>query len=448
MAASLDVEDPIKALLAAIQEDKQDIAQSILEQKNGDDSLDITKVKDFQGSTLLHHAVWYGRIQAVKLLLDHKKDKQTIDVNVRNNADITPLDIAINKENTSLVRLLLKKGANPNVKDLDGGTPVHLAASEGKHEILELLLRHGGDMTLKDNQGWTPLQYAVHNCHIRSVQLLVHRGADIHVRDINGGTLLHLASDCVPTNERHTVEDQQEMLEYLIIAGLDINSKNELRWTPLHYSVHHCNLEILKFLLANNAEVNTKAQHNATPLHTAAAEGDLTIVKFLLLKGANMNSKDVQGVLPEHVAAQCGHLAVHEFLLRLRYSETPEQVTFSEHDFVSFFFCVHYLFLNPEMCSVNLKDLRGRTFLHYACQKGYGALAVFLVNQGANIYAKDKDGKTPVEYAGENGHYHLLYFLIEREEMREAEEEMEQEILREREEEEKKRHKRPMSMIA
>lgn len=442
MATSLDVEDPIKQLIAAIQEDKHDVATSLLDQKNGDETLDITKIKDFQGSTLLHHAVWYGRIQAVKLLLE-KQGKQAIDVNVKNNADITPLDIAINKNMTSLVRLLLKKGADPNIKDLDGGTPVHLAASEGKHEILELLLRHGGDLNIKDKQGWTPLQYAVHNCHIRSVQLLLHRGADINVRDINGGTLLHLASDCVPTNEKHTVEDQQEMLEYLIIEGLDINSKNELRWTPLHYSVHHSNLEILKFLLANNAEVNTKAQHNATPLHTAAAEGDLTIVKFLLLKGADMNSKDVQGILPEHVAAQCGHLAIYEFLLRLRYSEHPQSVQFCEHDFVSFFFCMHYLFLNPEMCTVNLKDRQGRTFLHFACQYGHGDLAVFLVNQGANIYAKDKKGKTPVELAGENGHYRLLYYLIEREELRVAEEELQKEIA-----EESTKRKRPMSMIA
>lgn len=446
MAASLEVDDPITQLLAAIKEDKQDIATSLLEQKNGDESLDITKIKDFQGSTLLHHAVWYGRIQAVKMLLEQKPGKQVIDVNVKNDADITPLDIAINKNMTSLVRLLLKKGATPNIKDVDGGTPVHLAASEGKHEILELLLRHGGDLNIKDKQGWTALQYAVHNCHIRSVQLLLHRGADINVRDINGGTLLHIASDCVPTNEKHTVEDQQEMLEYLIIEGLDINSKNELRWTPLHYSVHHSNLEILKFLLANNAEVNTKAQHNATPLHTAAAEGDLTIVKFLLLKGADMNSKDVQGILPEHVAAQCGHLSIYEFLLRLRYSEHPQYVQFTEHDFVSFFFCMHYLFLNPEMCSTNLKDRKGRTFLHDACQNGHGDLAVFLVNQGANIYVKDKEGRTPVELAGENGHYRLLYYLIESEALRQEAEELQKEIVQESTNTVNKR-KRPMSMI-
>ena len=52
----------------------------------------------------------------------------------------TPLHMAAAKGHTEVVKLLLAKGAQPDVKAKDGSTPLHLAAEGGFKDIVELLL--------------------------------------------------------------------------------------------------------------------------------------------------------------------------------------------------------------------------------------------------------------------------------------------------------------------
>ncbi len=58
-----------------------------------------------------------------------------------------PLHVAIDKENTECVKLLLEAGADPNATDNDAYTPLYLAAREGNVECTKLLLEAGADPT-------------------------------------------------------------------------------------------------------------------------------------------------------------------------------------------------------------------------------------------------------------------------------------------------------------
>jgi ankyrin repeat protein len=57
-------------------------------------------------------------------------------------------------------RMLLSRGANPNIPDDRGWTAIHQAASRGNVKILEDLIAAGGDLTRRDNSGHTPLDIA------------------------------------------------------------------------------------------------------------------------------------------------------------------------------------------------------------------------------------------------------------------------------------------------
>ena len=57
----------------------------------------------------------------------------------------TDLHSAAFEGDAERVRELLKKGADPNVRDEDGDTPLHDAASVGHVNVVRLLLEHGAD---------------------------------------------------------------------------------------------------------------------------------------------------------------------------------------------------------------------------------------------------------------------------------------------------------------
>lgn len=78
----------------------------------------------------------------------------------------------------SVARLLLEKGADPNVRDYAGRGSVYLAAQSGKVELLRWLLGPSNaaieDATLRRS---TPLFAAVVRGHLEVIEELLNRGA-------------------------------------------------------------------------------------------------------------------------------------------------------------------------------------------------------------------------------------------------------------------------------
>ena len=64
-----------------------------------------------------------------------------------------------------VVEVLLKRGADVEVKGSRGATPLAAAAGFGMKEIVELLLAHGADPTATDDFGFTPVQHAEKRRH-------------------------------------------------------------------------------------------------------------------------------------------------------------------------------------------------------------------------------------------------------------------------------------------
>jgi len=67
-----------------------------------------------------------------------------VDVNQTNSEGLTPLLAALKNEDVSIARLLLEKGANPNVRDAQGQTALWFASyQERSPELVALLLQRG-----------------------------------------------------------------------------------------------------------------------------------------------------------------------------------------------------------------------------------------------------------------------------------------------------------------
>ena len=68
-----------------------------------------------------------------------------------------------------------------DVADVDGDTALHLCVRRGNNEILALLMRKGANPDLKNSTGETPIQESIRNGNIPSSQLLMRGGCDVNV---------------------------------------------------------------------------------------------------------------------------------------------------------------------------------------------------------------------------------------------------------------------------
>jgi ankyrin repeat protein len=60
-----------------------------------------------------------------------------------------------------------------------------------------------------------------------------------------------------------------------------VNSKDIIGETPLHYAAGNGHNAVAELLLANNADVNAKDNGGNTPLQRAASKGHKVVVKLL-----------------------------------------------------------------------------------------------------------------------------------------------------------------------
>ncbi|KAL5110458.1 Myotrophin [Taenia crassiceps] len=70
------------------------------------------------------------------------------------------------------------------IKDINkelgnGRRPIHIAADFGQLEILDLLVKNGADVNVKDSYGITPLLAAVYEGHADCVAFLLKNKAEI-----------------------------------------------------------------------------------------------------------------------------------------------------------------------------------------------------------------------------------------------------------------------------
>ena len=77
-----------------------------------------------------------------------------------------------------LLRLLLEKGAKPDVKTIAGMTPLMAAAGHAKVEEMRLLIEKGADVNAKNAAGATALMAAASTGKPEAVRLLLDKGAD------------------------------------------------------------------------------------------------------------------------------------------------------------------------------------------------------------------------------------------------------------------------------
>ena len=244
----------------------------------------------------------------------NKGDLNEVETWIERGAQVNPRDyhnplhVAIGKRDVSMIKLLLREGANCAEK-WRGTPPIHRACLGMDYEITQLLLDAGASATSLDDRQKQPLHSLLSEQWPDAsdvIDLLVSRGADIHARTRTGETALHL-SCWYPSVDN---------VRALLVHGADINTEDMDGNTPFHTVLLSCwgdsaHFEAVVRLLLEHG-VNTDAQNGAgdTPLHLLVARclrGRFDFIKYeapiqlLLEHGANVNAKNRNGDTPLHL---------------------------------------------------------------------------------------------------------------------------------------------------
>lgn len=195
-----DGKSSMNALISSAQHGHEEIVRALLNA-----GANITSQEYYDGLTALHWAARAGHESIVRLLLEQGADvnrrdtleSYLVEPHDRNQARSQPKKHIMGRGNTplhwaahvgcsSVVRILLEKGANINDGNSLLDTPLIIATAVASESTIRLLVDGGADLNAQNLRGWTALHCAARNELETSVKLLLTEGANALLED-NGG---------------------------------------------------------------------------------------------------------------------------------------------------------------------------------------------------------------------------------------------------------------------
>ncbi len=138
------------------------IAKKEWEKENVPSKLPVSVVEEIKARPGWHsiiHDIVTNSLDQEKLT---KYLKQGVDINWQNQEGLTPLRVAIFKNNTNIINLLLDNGANINLLSIYDGIPPLMFAITGNHDTaVNLLLKRNANINVKTKDGNNALLMAV-----------------------------------------------------------------------------------------------------------------------------------------------------------------------------------------------------------------------------------------------------------------------------------------------
>lgn len=152
---------------------------------------------------------------------------------------------AVMRGDTAAVRVLVRKKADVNARQVDGSTALHWAVYRDDVGTADLLLAAGADVRAATREGVTPLAMACLHGSLPLVERLLKAGADPRERGPNGETMLMFAAR----------NGRVDLIGRLLAAGVDVNAREDIRGTTaLMWAVAERHAEAVKALLAAGAD--------------------------------------------------------------------------------------------------------------------------------------------------------------------------------------------------
>jgi len=369
--------------------------------------------------TKLHLAIRMNNVDFAKTCL------QEISVDITANNNVTPLMLAVAKNNSRMVVFLLERGANPHHRNAMQQTALHIAIALKQESIALQLILAMKQFDTQDRDGDTALMMSAMNGLPKVTAVLLKMQARGDICNDKGLTALHYAashghSDCI---ELLTAQEGIDINVQAVIEH-DDPQKRGTKNTPLHLAAQQGHLHACKTLLLLGADHTIKNANDFTPMD-------------LIFFGKNTDLVKLFSQLPDFFDPKSQLNRIRVCLQSDNVEMLQQLIVFNvdvhgvnKHGQTALHFAAAYdanqcaAYLLGLQCSVNVIDVEGNTPLHYAALNNSVGVTRLLtrglrdengnvLSQPANVEAENRDGKTALILAIEKNHAGVVFELIQ-----------------------------------
>ena len=363
-------------------------------------------------------------------VLQHNPDVDGLD-----DEGMTPLHWAIDKDHIDAVRLLLQHAKDRRAKGKlstctaveqwtsDGLLPLHLASSSGKHAIISLMWEMGEipDLNVRSREKCigTSLHLAVWNGHIGVVEALIDLGAEIDCLDIEKRTPLHMAADC----------GFDDIARFLVSKGARVECETKYGFTPWMCAALEGHAETKDFLVkcADEVRLRRKGTEHETSERTRTYDGLSESESKLETEAPNLEAPIIESDKSETesqrlskfmvTAVQTNNTAICKALVDCGSDPNDsldENASTALHIACDWKSLDVIKLLLQSGAQVNTEVSYGDFPIHRAAMVNSTEIIKELVGAGADLFARTKDRmQTPLHLAARKGHLEVVQTILE-----------------------------------
>ncbi|KAG2381621.1 hypothetical protein C9374_006005 [Naegleria lovaniensis] len=341
------------------------------------------------GDNVLHIAVSNNDESFLRAMLEvevvHPTKKEIvkkIDIDGRNDKNLRPIDIAINNNSTTLIKILLEHGAEfefDEPLEHSNHTLLHTSAIEGDVKRLACLLELGQSPYKKDmTTGRNILHFAVLNNRKEFVEYYLKMKLDVSLlysTDLNGQTPIH---ECC------NLENWEMLKLFMTKFNFDINYLFPDGLSLLHRFAFMKKQDLCDKLVGLKAKINNLDKFGNTPLHWACSSGSISLTTYFLEKKLSSNDQNCVGNSCLHVSCYHGFVDITELLLA------------------------------DKKIQINILNKDHRSPLMEAVSRGHLKIVEILLSKGANIHEEDNKGMTSLQIALNEKQEEIALLLVKK----------------------------------
>eukprot|EP00960_Hanusia_phi_P050820 760444-Hanusia_phi.AAC.7 len=197
----------------------------------------------------------------------------------------------------------------------------------------------------------------------------------------------------------HAAHDGYDVVS-IIEKGADPMASDLDGRRAVHYAAMSGHTLNVIALAAYDAEIDVRTNNGRTALHGSCWNGHTQTALQLVEMGADHTIRSSDGATPLMDAARNGFSQCYVVAgLALNHVQSSHCDTVTA-------------LVTIVGADVSVRDMHGRTSLHFAALNGHANMVNCLFNLGADIESQDNDGCRPLHFAAWNGHHETVHMLL------------------------------------